>query len=135
MQKILFLLALCCGIGFSATAQKTPPTAVVAAFNKKFKDVKEVEWGKEKNGEWEAEFKNKGVEMSANFSADGKWLETETEIKVAELPVAVQAALKGKKVGEAAKIVRADGTTFYEAEVHQDLIFDANGKLQSQNKE
>lgn len=135
MQKILFLLALCCGIAFSASAQKTPPAAVVAAFNKKFKDVKEVEWGKEKNGEWEAEFKNKGVEMSANFSADGKWLETETEIKVADLPAAVQAALKGKKVGEAAKIVRADGTTLYEAEVHQDLIFDANGKLQSQNKE
>lgn len=135
MQKILFLLALCCGIGFSATAQKTPPTAVVTAFNKKFKDVKGVEWEKEKNGEWEAEFKNKGVEMSANFSADGKWMETETEIKVADLPAAVQAALKGKKVAEAAKIVRADGTTVYEAEVHQDLIFDANGKPQSQNKE
>lgn len=135
MKKILFLLALCCGIGFSATAQKTPPTAVVTAFNKKFKDVKGVEWGKEKNGEWEAEFKNQGVEMSANFSADGKWLETETEIKFTELPAAVQAALKGKKVSEAAKIVRADGTTVYEAEVHQDLIFDANGKLQSQSKE
>ena len=65
MKKILFLLTLCCGVGFSAIAQKTPPTAVVAAFNKKFQDVKGVEWGKEKNGEWEAEFKNKGVEMSA----------------------------------------------------------------------
>ena len=134
MKKILFLLALCCGVGFSATAQKTPPTAVVTAFNKKFKDVKGVEWGKEKNGEWEAEFKNKGVEMSANFSADGKWLETETEIKFADLPVAVQTALKGKKVSEAAKIVKADGTTVYEAEVHQDLIFDANGKVVPQGK-
>ena len=129
MKKMLLSMALCFAMGFIASAQKTPPTAVVSAFNEKFQEVRGLKWDKEKNGEWEAEFKMKDVEMSANFSADGKWLETETEIKVADLPEAVQTALKGKKVREAATIVRADGTTVYEAEVkHQDLFFDANGK-------
>ncbi|MEO6758998.1 MAG: PepSY-like domain-containing protein [Saprospiraceae bacterium] len=92
--------------------------------------MKDVDWGMEKNGQWEAEFDQNKVEMSANFSADGKWVETETEMKVADLPAAVKNALKGKKVKEAARIQRADGSTVYEAEVrHKDLLFDADGKM------
>jgi uncharacterized membrane protein YkoI len=136
MPKIMMLLAICLGISFAACAQKTPPAAVVTTFNQKFQNVKGLEWGLEKNGEWEAEFDQNGAEMSANFSADGKWMETETEIKVADLPAPVQTALKGKKVKEAAKILRADGSTVYEAEVkRKDLIFDANGKMLSQGKD
>lgn len=113
----------------SLAAQK-PPTAVQTAFNQKFPNATDVDWSKEKNGEWEAEFETAGDhEMSANFSADGKWLETETEIKFSELPAPVQAALQGKKVKEAARIERADGSTVFEAEVNRkDLLFDASGK-------
>ena len=137
MQKVLLFCALCFGAAFGACAQKTPPpAAVLSAFNQKFSKVEELKWHKEKNGDWEAEFEQSEVEMSANFSADGKWLETETEIKVAELPAAVQAALKGKKVKEAAKIQRADGATAYEAEVkRKDMVYDADGKLLSEGKD
>ncbi len=130
MQKVMILLLVGLGFHFAACAQKTPPAAVLAAFNQKFSNVKELEWGREKNGDWEAEFEQvEEMEMSANFSAAGLWLETETEIEVADLPAPVQAALQGKKVKEAAKILRADGTTVYEAEVkHKDLLFDATGK-------
>ncbi len=129
MKKIVFLFALILGLGFSASAQKTPPQAVVAAFNQKFPNVKVEKWEKEKNGEWEAELEQNGTDMSANFSATGQWLETETEIKVAELPAAVKTALKGKKVKEASRIQKSDGSTMYEAEVHhKDLLFDASGK-------
>lgn len=90
----------------------------------------------EKNGEWEAEFETGDVESSANFSADGSWLETETEIALAELPAAVRTALQGKKVKEAARIERADGSIVYEAEVgKKDLIFDATGKLLEEGKD
>jgi len=131
MKKAMFMLAFSLGVCFAANAQKTPPAAVVAAFNQKFSKVDELEWKMEKNGEWEAEFEQgEDMEMSANFSAAGQWLETETDIKVADLPAPVQAALKGKKVKEAAKILRADGSTVYEAEVkRKDLVFDANGKM------
>ena len=68
------------------------------------------------------------VEMSAVFAADGKWLETEQEIKKSELPAPVLAKLTGKKVKEASKITRADGSVVYEAEVKRnDLLFDAAG--------
>lgn len=136
MKKVFFLFVLILGAGFMACAQKTPPQAVVTAFGQKFSNVKEVKWGQEKNGEWEAEFEQGGVDMSANFNAAGQWLETETEIKIADLPAPVQTALTGKKVKEAAKIMRADGSTVYEAEVkHKDLLFDATGKLLSEAKD
>lgn len=129
MKKIAFLFALILGMGGAASAQKTPPQTVMAAFNQKFPNMTVEKWDMEKNGEWEAEMEQNGTDMSANFSATGQWLETETEIKKAELPAAVQTALKGKKVKEAARIQKADGTTLYEAQVrHKDLLFDASGK-------
>ena len=132
----MFLFLLSLGTGFSARAQKSPPQTVVTAFSQKFPGVKDVDWSKEKNGEWEAEFEQGDVEISANFNADGTWLETETELKPTDLPAPVQTALKGKKVKEAARIQRADGTTVYEAEVkHKDLIFDAAGNLLSEVKD
>lgn len=122
-------VALCC---FGATAgfsQKPVPAAVCEAFSQKFPGVSDVDWDKENDREWEAGFEQNGIEMSASFRADGAWLETETEIKAADLPAPVQAALKGKKVREAARIERADGTTVFEAEVgNKDLLFDAAGK-------
>jgi len=42
--------------------------------------------------DYEINFKDKGVEMSANFDAAGKWLETETEIKASDLPKEVSAS-------------------------------------------
>lgn len=129
MKKIvlsLFALILC-AMAFSAN----PPAAVLAAFKQKFPSAQDADWSKEKNGAWESEFKLPGSsEMSATFSADGRWLETETEIAFSELPAPVAAALQGKKVKETARIEKADGSTVYEAEVkHKDLIFDVSGKM------
>lgn len=113
----------------SAAAQK-PPAAVQMAFQQKFPNAGDVDWSREKSGEWEAEFETAGEhEISASFSTEGKWLETETEIRFAELPAPVQAALKGKKVKETARIERADGAILFEAEVkRKDLLFDPSGK-------
>jgi hypothetical protein len=58
----------------------------------------------------------------------GQILEVEKEVEFSALPAAVQTALKGKKVKEAA-IITKGGKTMYEAEVGgKDLIFDAQGK-------
>lgn len=132
MKKALFFIA-CLFLAADALEAKNnsgkPPTAVMEAFRQKFPGVTDVDWSKEKNGQWEAEFEQGKVEMSANFQPDGKWVETETEIDPAALPAPVQAALKGKKIKEAARIQRADGSTVYEAEVKgKDWLFDANGK-------
>lgn len=132
MHKTLFFLAVLFPVitGMQAANLKgNPPEAVTAAFQQKFQGVTDVDWEKEKNGDWEAEFEQNGAEISASFSPAGQWLETENEIEVAALPAAVRTALAGKKIKEAAKITRADGMIVYEAEVkRKDLLFDAQGK-------
>ena len=133
MQKILFLSAILMAVttGMQAANYKgNPPEVVVAAFQQKFQGATDVDWEQEKSGDWEAEFEQNGEEISASFSAAGQWLETESEIEVAELPAAVRTALTGKKIKEAAKIIRANGMTVYEAEVkRKTILFDDQGKI------
>lgn len=122
-------VALCGVFSTACFSQKSAPAAVREAFSKKFPGVSDADWDKENAQEWEAEFEQNGKDISANFRADGTWLETETEIQFADLPAPVQATLKGKKVKEAARIERADGSTVFEAEVgRKDLLFDSAGK-------
>jgi uncharacterized membrane protein YkoI len=131
MKKLIFLVAFfaIAQVGFSQKMKSAQvPATVKTAFKQKFPTISKRKWELE-DGKYEAEFKNTGgVEMSATFSAEGNWLETEQEIKKSALPAPVLAALKGKKLKEASKIERADGSTVYEAEVGgKDLLFDAAG--------
>ncbi len=130
MKKIA-LFSLLVFLSSATLFAANPPAAVLAAFKQKFPNAQDVDWSKEKNGDWEAEFELPGSpEMSAAFSADGQWQETETEIAVAELPAPIRTALQGKKVKEAARIEKADGSTVYEAEVgRKDLLFNASGQM------
>lgn len=124
-------------IGVAATAQKINstqvPPAVKNAFAKAYTAIKTVKWEKEK-GDFEASFKQGGNEMSAVFKADGTQLESELEIKAADLPASVLAYVKqnykSAAIKEAAKITKATGEVNYEAEVKgKDLLFDSNGKF------
>jgi hypothetical protein len=110
---------------------KNIPAAVRTAFAGEFPDANDVNWGKEGTN-YEAEFENGETETSAVFDANGQLLEIEIEIDVASLPAAIlgyiETNYKGQKIREAAKIVNADGSVNYEAEVsRKDLIFDVNG--------
>lgn len=141
MKKYL-LLALATGLAGAAQAQeltaKQVPAAVAATLKKTHPAAKQVKWEKE-DGNYEAEFKQGQEEMSVVFTAAGQLLETETKIRVAQLPAAVRGKLAsdyaGYQVTDAAKIVTAaTGATTYEAEVRKpgkkmDVIFDANGMV------
>ncbi|MEO6719332.1 MAG: PepSY-like domain-containing protein [Ferruginibacter sp.] len=114
------------------------PVAVRSAFGKQYPKVKPA-WEKE-NGEYEAEFKQNGVAMSASFDPNGTMKESETGIKITDLPAAVLSYVKmhykGKTIGEASKITKADGAVNYEAEVSgKDVIFDAAGKFIKEAKD
>ncbi|GHB60644.1 PepSY-like domain-containing protein [Persicitalea jodogahamensis] len=131
MKKIIMLTALAATISCGAMAQKMKadkvPQAVRTAFAKAYPNVKDADWEKE-DGDYEVGFEQGKEEYSVVFDAQGNLLETEKEIKTTELPAAVQAPLKGKKIKEVAVITRA-GKTYYEAEVGgRDLLFDADGK-------
>lgn len=144
MKNLIIIAALSLGFG-SAYAQKLKeadvPAAVKESFAKKYPGAKVEKWEKEE-GEYEAEFDLNKVENSASFDANGVFLQSEVEIKVAELPKGVSdylaKNLAGKKVKEASKITDAKGTVMYEAEVDEvDYIFDSNGsflKTKSENE-
>lgn len=132
MKKLIIALAI--ALPLSISAQKAPE-AVTKAFVAKFPAVKKVSFDKEKNGEYEAEFKVNGVEMSANFKATGEWVETETTIPVSQLPAPVVSAIKKEhakaKIVGAAKIETANGMN-YEADLKEgikktEVLYDAKG--------
>ena len=146
MKKTVFMCAFALITG-NLAAQKIEeanvPSTIKTTFAKSFPNVKGVKWSKEKEGEFEAEFKNGGVEQSANFDETGKWLVTETKINKKDLPLAVQDALKkefaGYKIEEATKIESLKNGSCFEAEIEKgketfDVLLTADGKLLSKTK-
>lgn len=130
------MLALSLGVS-GAFAQKIKeadvPAAVKDGFKKSFPNAKANDWEKE-DANFEVEFDHNKVETSALFDATGKLLETEVEIGASTLPGAIveycNKNMAGKKIKEASKITKADGTVMYEAEVEgADYLFDSNGKF------
>lgn len=134
MKLFLTVITFGAAVSFTACAQKIDaskvPAAVKESFAKQFPGV-QPKWEKEE-GKYEAGFEQQGQEVSVLFEADGMLVETETEIKVAELPPAGTAYIKknygGASIKEAAKIIMPGGEVNYEAAIKKtDLIFDANG--------
>lgn len=112
---------------------KKIPVPVQEAFQKQYPTAQSVEWEKEGDA-YEVEFVTSGKEMSVEYTAEGTLIQTEMTIEIAALPAAakswIEANLAGKKISETTKIIDADGTISYEAEIkHKDYIFDASGKL------
>jgi hypothetical protein len=98
-----------------------PPAAVQKAFNQQFAKATDVKWGKESTNEWEAEFKLGGAGMSANYSAEGTWLETEKEMKADQLPDKVSEFISktypGWAIVGASKIETLKKGILYEADL------------------
>ena len=89
-MKNLFILVIVFSLStYSAFSQKNPPENVRKEFSKKYASAQSVKWDSEEANEWEAEFKMNGKNMSACFDMSAKWIESETEISLKELPSAV----------------------------------------------
>lgn len=80
----------------------------------------------EKNTAYEANFKLSNVEESATFDSNGNWMETETEIKVSELPQSIQQTLSkqfaGYKIHEASKVEDVPHGNCFEVEIKKDKV-------------
>ena len=142
MKKLLTVL-VCMVFVVGVYAQKPKedaPAAAKSAFAAKYPGAQKVKWSVEKPGEFEVEFTLNKVESSALFDATGKFLESEAEVKEADLPPAVKATLAkdfaGYKLDEIEKATDTNGVVSYEMEAVKgkeklELSFDANGKLLS----
>lgn len=134
--------AMCILIFLGMTKIDVPPS-VLKAFSEKFPTAKKIKW--EKEGDiYEADFKITKKEMSAEFSATGSWLSTETEIKISQLPKTVLQAIKtkypGYKTEEPEQIELSNGTIQFEVEIEKgkeelEVIFDSEGNLISEESE
>ena len=147
MKKVIYLLLTAALMSNAACAQKIAadkiPPAVSSAFKVKFPTATKISWEMENENEYEAGFRMNGEEVSATYDNTGKWLETETEIKVSDLPTAVHAALAkdftGFKIEEASKIESVKNGSCYEAEIEKgeetfDVLFAADGVMLSKTK-
>jgi len=142
------MIAICTTFVAGSFAQEQKkneiPEGAKSAFATKFPKAQKVEWGIEKPGEFEAEFKLNGTKSSALFDAKGNLLETETEIKESELPQGIKASMAkdfaGYKFKETEKALDAKGNVTYEMEASKgkeefEVIFDTSGKLIKKEKE
>lgn len=107
----------CC----SASAQPKLPPAVAACFAKQFPDASSVKWGMENSREYEADFKSKGVKMSANYDSRGNWKETETSVRPKDLPPQIIQAIKNRYPGfvirEADELEKPGRKLIFEADI------------------
>jgi hypothetical protein len=115
MKRILCLLtawpALACVTYGQSLPDDKVPAKVREAFRTKFPGVSTVEWKLKADENYEAEFKQKGVEVAAKFDDKGNWLETETAIEETGLPKEARAKIskeyKAYKIIETQKVERA----------------------------
>lgn len=118
-------------------AENKIPTAVLVSFKTKFPAATKATWEMENKSEYEADFMLDEKKHSAKFAKSGKWMETETEIKIAELPNAVSQTIAkefaGFTVEEAEKAETSNNGTVYEVKVKKgkeiyDVMVAASGK-------
>ena len=137
-MKMLSLIIVCSIVIFGTLYAVTPPVSVTKAFESKFKTSTNVKWGKEGKTEWEATFSFEGNRLSANFAEDGKWLETEKQIKITDLPKLVGEAINSQYPGwtiiEADRTETAKHGTIYEADLKKgaakkEVAFKEDGTL------
>jgi uncharacterized membrane protein YkoI len=115
------------------------PSAVKDNFYSKFKE-KNVKWEKE-NGNYEAEYKENGMERSVILNSTGSVIAIETEIETSSLPSEVSNAINQNYPGaeiEEAELVDSNGNTNYEVELNYkgrsiDLFISPNGTISEQS--
>ena len=95
MKKLVFMImasALICSYSFAGS----PPAVVENAFKAKFPSATKVVWEKEGSSKWEVEFVHQGGKSSAEYTDEGTWLKTKSDIGITDLPTNVTAAVKAK---------------------------------------
>ncbi|MDB4293249.1 PepSY-like domain-containing protein [Maribacter sp.] len=124
MRTILFFITILL-FPLTGCAQKTPEV-VQSAFEQKYPKENSPEWEIDANGNFEAGFKKKGKKYRADFSPEGKWIETERSIKKKELPKVIQDIIKKEYKNE--ELVEIEEVDHHSKGRFYDVEFKAKGK-------
>ena len=139
---IVFSLVLA---GYAQSVKENDvPAAVRNSFKVKYPKSKAEKWVKEESN-YEAELTLNGKEYEAAFDSNGKWIETEIEIKSSALPKAVKDGLAKSKystwtIKEAVEIESPEYKLAYEIELTSGkekvaLYFTPDGKMVKEEKD
>ena len=121
----------------SVNAQKKIPSSVKESFAAKYPDVKDVHWQME-DGNFEGQFKQEGGELTAAFSVEGEWIETEKKLRPRELSKdlmqSVREKYSGYSITEAEYVESASEGNYHELELKKgsgvlELKVFADGKM------
>lgn len=135
MKKLLFFVTII-SMTFQVNAQKISslkvPIAVKRVFTKTHAKITHILWEKEK-GNFEANWKARGLKFAAMFTPEGKLIGTENGIYLKNLPKTAIAFLKTHehvKAKEASLIKDASGEKTIEIVAKdKEYIFDVQGKF------
>lgn len=96
MAGMLTVFFVTCRMG-SAEGQSTGvPEKVAESFATKYAGIENPDWRRDKNDSYEAHFEMNGEKMRADFTPEGRWIETEQSVKWGDLPKAVQDAIEAE---------------------------------------
>lgn|SRR5690606_2809851 len=143
MKKVLFGLAVTSlaylPVGAQGVQKRGVPAVVLNAFQQQFPKARQVEWERNRDGNYEVEFDNGifGRDHEVIISPEGKVLRHEEELASYSLPDAVKKAIEtefgGYRVDDVKKI-DAGGTITYAVDLDSrhgdlDVIFAADGTI------
>jgi len=120
-MKVLsvLLVALLSVFVMSCDQQKVNiPENVQASFQKMFPAATDIEWEMEDENKWEAEFKIEEKEVSACFTSEGEWIETEYAVE--SLPETIETIINESYPGfeiDEVEIVESPEFNGYEVEL------------------
>ncbi len=123
LLSTLFIFAACEN---NPETNDQTPEAVKQTFQQKYPGENDPDWHTDKNGNFEANFKKKGIKYNADFSPDGQWIETETRVKKKDLPKAVEKAIE--KDFDKYKIVEMEKVEHHSKGLFYDIEFKKDGK-------
>jgi len=137
--RLMYMLLLCCFISCQQTVSgQEVPQAVQSNFDKMYPGEKDPNWHIDSHGYYEAHFKKDGIKYRADYNKDGSWYETETSIKVKELPKAIRKAIKEQfsqyEISEVEKVQHSTKGLFYDVEFkrkgkNKDVEFREDGSV------
>ena len=104
----------------TAAASGNGMQAAQDAFSSQYPNARDVEWGTDENGYYEATFEQDGEKYRADYSKEGEWIETENSLKWDKLPKAVQEVVKKQfnkdEITEIERVEHSSRGVFYDVE-------------------
>lgn len=123
--------------GDAASSPATDPPYKVS-FRQKYPQASAVSWSKDDHGYHEAHFEQEGKSYRADFTKDGRWVETERSIDYDELPDRVKTVIKDEydpdDVVEVEFVDNGEKGQFYDVELKEkgkkfDVEIAADGRI------